>query len=126
MVRGIPQNQLEKFEPALKSHGMMPLAAGGASGTLEDISIKLEPGSAIAVPLMTGDLDMTAIGTVTEVLGDRVLAFGHPFFSEGEVSLPMGSGYIHTVIANLMNSFKLGSATGMQGTLHTDQLVGIA
>jgi hypothetical protein len=126
MVSGIPQNLLEKFEPALKSHGMMPLAAGGAGGTLEDVSIKLEPGSAIAVPLMTGDMDMTAIGTVTEVLGDRVLGFGHPFFSEGEVSLPMGTGYIHSVIANLVNSFKLGSALKVQGTLHADQVVGVA
>jgi len=126
MVSGIPQNLLEKFEPALKSHGMMPLAAGGGGGTLEDVSIKLEPGSAIAVPLMTGDMDMTAIGTVTEVLGDRVLGFGHPFFSEGEVSLPMGTGYIHSVIANLVNSFKLGSALKVQGTLHADQVVGVA
>ncbi len=126
MIGGVPQNLLEKFEPVLKSHGMMPLAAGGAGGTIEDTQVKLEPGSAIAVPLMTGDMDMTAIGTVTEVLGDRVLGFGHPFFSEGEVSLPMGSGYIHSVIANLVNSFKLGSALKVQGTLHADQVVGVA
>jgi len=63
---------------------------------------------------------------VTEVLGDRVLGFGHAFFSEGEVSLPMGSGYIHSVIANLVNSFKLGSALKVQGTLHADQVVGVA
>jgi hypothetical protein len=75
---------------------------------------------------MTGDMDMTAIGTVTEVLGDRVLGFGHAFFSEGEVSLPMGSGYIHSVIANLVNSFKLGSALKVQGTLHADQVAGVA
>jgi hypothetical protein len=123
---GVPQNLMEKFAPVLKSHGMIPLAAGGASGAIDADPVKLEPGSAIAVPLMTGDMDMTAIGTVTEVLDNRVLGFGHAFFSEGEVSLPMGTGYIHSVIANLVNSFKLGSALKVQGTLHADQVVGVA
>jgi hypothetical protein len=126
MMGGVPQKVMEKFEPVLRAHGMLPLAAGGASGAMDETPVKLEPGSAIAVPLMTGDMDMTAIGTVTEVLGDRVLGFGHAFFSEGEVSLPMGSGYIHSVIANLVNSFKLGSALKVQGTLHADQVVGVA
>ncbi|HEX2972751.1 MAG TPA: hypothetical protein VHP11_10485, partial [Tepidisphaeraceae bacterium] len=61
----------------------------------------------------------------TEVVGNRVLGFGHSFFSEGEVSLPMSSGYIHAVIANLNNSFKLGAAIKTLGTLRTDQVYGI-
>src|SRR6185436_6791526 len=103
MTTGVSRSIFEQFEPVFKSYGMAPLQAGGAIAAAMGPPAKLEPGSAIAVPLMTGDMDMTAIGTVTEVLNDRVLAFGHPFFSEGEVTLPMGSGYIHTVIANLMN-----------------------
>ncbi|HEV8604338.1 MAG TPA: hypothetical protein VGQ99_03170 [Tepidisphaeraceae bacterium] len=126
MVSGMPQKVFEQFEPVFRAHGMMPLQAGGAGGATDEGPVKMEPGSAIAVPIMTGDMDMTAIGTVTEVLGDRVLGFGHAFFSEGEVSLPMGSGYIHSVIANIMNSFKLGSALKVQGTLHADQVVGVA
>lgn len=124
MTSGIPTKTLRQFEPLLKAYNLVPLQAGGA-GAMNDISAKLEPGSSLAVPIMTGDLDMTAIGTVTEVLGDRVIGFGHPFFGEGEVSLPMGAGYIHAVIPNLNNSFKLGSATKMLGTLHADQLVGV-
>ncbi|HEV8292163.1 MAG TPA: hypothetical protein VGP94_09575 [Tepidisphaeraceae bacterium] len=126
MIGGVPQKLMEKFEPVFKAYGMIPLAAGGAGGMSDEGPVKLEPGSAIAVPIMTGDMDMTAIGTVTEVLGDRVLGFGHAFFSEGEVSLPMGTGYIHSVIANLVNSFKLGSALKVQGTLHADQVMGVA
>src|SRR4029079_1759885 len=108
------------------SHGMIPLAAGGAGGAIDADPEKLEPGSAIAVPRMTGDMDMNASGPRNELLGNRVRGFGHAFFSEGEVSLPMGSGYIHSVIANLVNSFKLGSALKVQGTLHADQVVGVA
>lgn len=128
MTSGLPQTVLDMLEPALKAHGMAALQAGGISAEAgrAEAPAKLEPGSAIAVPIMIGDADMTAIGTVTEVVGNRVLAFGHAFFSEGDVSLPMGSGYIHSVIASIVSSFKLGSATQIKGTLHNDQLVGIA
>lgn len=78
------------------------------------------------MPLLSGDGDVVSIGTVTEVLGDRVMAFGHAFNSEGEVSLPMGSGYIHHVVASLSSSFKIGAFTQLRGTLQSDQLVGIS
>lgn len=128
MTSGVPRSVLDAMEPVLRAHGIVPLEAGGAAafGGKDEPPAKLEPGSSIAVPMLTGDVDMTAIGTTTEVIGDRVLGFGHPFFSEGDVSLPMSSGYVHSVIANIMNSFKLGSGTQVRGTLHADQLVGIA
>ena len=47
------------------------------------------------MPLLTGDVDLTAIGTCTEVIGDRVFGFGHPFNNEGPIDLPMGSGQIN-------------------------------
>jgi hypothetical protein len=126
-MSGVPQKALEQFEPLFKAHGMLPLQAGGAGGALADAApTKLEPGSAIAVPLITGDMEMTAIGTVTDVLDDRIVGFGHSFFSEGDVALPMGSGYIHSVIANMVNSFKLGSSLKVIGTIHADQIVGVA
>ena len=101
--------------------GLTPLQAGGVGGSAvpaEQVGegARLEPGGVLAVPLLTGDSEMTAIGTVTEVLGDRVFGFGHSFNNEGHVDLPMGGGYISGVIANLQTSFKLGSLTKMTGT----------
>ncbi len=129
MTSGIPANILRDFEPVFRANGMLPLQAG-ATGGLDPgrgtPPAKLEPGSAIAVPLLSGDGDVVSIGTVTEVLGDRVMAFGHAFNSEGEVSLPMGSGYIHHVVASLSSSFKIGAFTQLRGTLQSDQLVGIS
>lgn len=128
MTAGVPQPLFAQYQPLFESMGLVPLQAGsaGVNATDDQKFSPLEPGSAIAVPLMTGDMNLTAIGTVTEIVGDRVLAFGHPFQGEGSVQLPMSSGYIHTVIANLNNSFKLGSATREQGTLYSDQTAGIA
>lgn len=126
MVGGLSPGVLKQVAPLFARFGMIPLQAGGASATGDEPIVKLEPGSALAVPLLTGDVDMTAIGTVTETVGDRVFGFGHPFNNEGFVALPMGSGTIHGVIANLQTSFKIGSMTQTQGELTTDESVGVA
>ena len=80
----------------------------------------------LAIPLLTGDVDMTAVGTCTEVIDGNVFGFGHPFMSQGSVSLPVGPGYINAVIANLMTSFKLGAMTEASGGIYADELTGVA
>ena len=109
----------------LAGTGLIPLEAGGAAAEVGDDKIKLEPGSVLAVPVVTGDIELTAVGTTTEVIGNRVFAFGHPFNSEGPISLPMGTGTVATVVANLQESFKLGFLAKTVGTLTTDQTVGV-
>lgn len=124
---GVPPKVMEQFGPLFAAHGLTLLqGGGGGSGTISDVPARLTPGSVLAVPLLVGDADMTAVGTTTEVLGDRVFGFGHPFQNEGSVLLPMGGGMVHTVIANLSTSFKLGSMTTKAGRLVSDQAVGIS
>jgi hypothetical protein len=127
MTSGVSPKVLAEMGPAFSAMGWVPLqgGVGGASASGGDAA-KLEPGAAMGVPLITGDVEMTALGTCTEVLGDRVWGFGHQFNNEGPVALPMGSGQVHAVIANLNSSFKLGSLTQLRGTLTADQVVGVA
>ena len=125
MASGISPRLMDELGPAFKSMGLTMLQAGSGSSP-QGKSIALEPGSVLAVPLLTGDADLTAIGTVTEVLGDRMFGFGHPFNNEGSIALPMGGGEIQGVIANLQTSFKIGSMSKGCGTLTTDMSVGVA
>jgi hypothetical protein len=127
MTSGMSPKVLAEFAPVFGAMGWVPLQGGvsGGSGSSGDVA-KLEPGAAMGVPLITGDVEMTALGTCTEVIGDRVWGFGHQFNNEGPVSLPMGSGRVNAVIANLNSSFKLGSLTQVKGTLTADQVVGVA
>jgi hypothetical protein len=130
MTSGLSKSLLNSLAPQWSALGMTALQAGGAGsvvpGVADAADAKLEPGGVLAVPLLTGDVEMTAIGTCTEVLGDRVWGFGHPFNNEGPIALPLGTGYINGVIANLETSFKLGSLTKCVGTLNTDASVGVA
>jgi hypothetical protein len=126
MIGGLSPEVIRELIPLLKATGLVPLQAGGASIAPPGMNNTIVPGSALVVPLVTGDLDITALGTCTEVLGDRIYGFGHPFNNEGQVSLPLAAGYVTTVIPTLTSSFKLGGMTQIVGTLASDQSVGIA
>ena len=92
MAGGVSQKMLDQFAPLFAARGSSPsrpAAPAGGVGPGDEPAV-LEPGSVLAVPLLTGDADMTAIGTCTEVIGDRVFGFGHPFQNEGAGRAPDG------------------------------------
>ena len=127
MISGLSPSAMSQLSPAFNAVGLVPLQAGiGGSGPIDGPAAPMEPGSVFAVPLLTGDVELTAIGTTTEVIGNRVWGFGHPFNNEGRVSLPMGGGQVNGIIPNIQTSFKLGSLTQMRGTLTTDASVGVS
>ncbi|GIW75851.1 MAG: hypothetical protein KatS3mg104_0914 [Phycisphaerae bacterium] len=128
-VSGANPRGLESFITSATRVPFQSMLIQAGSATVTDPQpdhIGFTPGSVIAVPIVTGDLELSAIGTVTEVIGDRVFAFGHEFNAEGPVELPMGPGYVHSVIANQAISFKLGSLIRTTGTIFSDESVGIA
>jgi len=128
MVSGINAKTLASLSKSLGPLGIVPVQAGsvGAADRRNADRAKLEPGGSIAVALATGDADMSAVGTVTEVRGNRVLAFGHSFYGSGKVELPMSTAYIHTIVSGLMRSFKLGASVKTDGALYRDTEVAVA
>lgn len=125
-VSGMPADLLTKFSALFGDAGIEPLQTMSGGAPSSQPAAKLQPGSVLAVPLLTGDMNLTAIGTCTEIIGNKVFGFGHAFNDEGAISLPMAGGEIDAVIANMMTSFKIGSATQIDGTLNTDELFGVA
>lgn len=134
MTSGMSRRVEEAFGPMLASTGFVSLQAGGGGGggragegdNPGGDPIAIQPGSVLAIPLLTGDLDLTAIGTVTEVIGDRVFGFGHPLNSGGPVELPMGNGHVQAIIPSMMTSFKLGAMGEVRGTITHDETFGVA
>lgn len=85
-----------------------------------------KPGSAVAAMLVSGDLSISAIGTVTEVTGDRLLAFGHPFLGLGPSEIPLAEAEVVTVLPSLARSVKFGNAGREIGVLVEDRNAGVA
>ena len=86
----------------------------------------LRPGDPVGVALMSGDMELGATGTVTEVDGDRVYAFGHPFYGLGPDAFPMTRAYVHTLLPSLANSSKIASTGEVIGTVLQDRATTIA
>jgi hypothetical protein len=76
--------------------------------------------------MITGDFDLSGIGTVTHIEGNRVYGWGHPFFGMGACEFPLMTGYIHTVYPRQTVSMKMGSPLRTVGVINADVSTGIA
>ena len=105
-----------------------PAAAAGAVGRRQAraAATPLREGDAVGVALVGGDLELGATGTVTHIDGDRVYAFGHPFYNLGPTEFPMTRAYVHTMLPSLMTSFKISTLGEVIGTMQQDRATAIA
>lgn len=105
---GLAPGGFERVREMFAPFGLTVTPGGRAKGAPGRAAPVLRPGSPVAVDVLRGDLNFSAIGTVTYVDGDRVLIFGHPFFQSGEVRLPLSSANIVGILPSVATSFKLG------------------
>lgn len=122
LAASMPQQCLDFMNEYLGDQ-FMAVAAGQSAEPSKNI--KLERGSIIAIPLVSGDFSMSAIGTVTEVVDNKVYGFGHAFDGIGKVDLPMATGHVNHVVANIISSFKFGQADKIVGSLKADESAAI-
>jgi hypothetical protein len=115
----------QMLEEVLAPFGLDPVQGGGGGDSGPDPGAFV-PGGAIGVQLIRGDMSATGIGTVTYADGEDVLAFGHPMFNMGEGALPVATARIHTVIAAMSRSNKLGSPIAEHGALRQDRQAAIS
>ncbi len=123
---GLAPEALGRVQALFAPLGLNVVPGGRATSRTSASARRLEPGSAVAVDVLRGDLNMSAIGTVTYVDGDRVLIFGHPFFQSGSIRLPLSTARITTILGNLNTSFKLGVPGDPVGTATQDRRAAVA
>jgi hypothetical protein len=100
--------------------------AGSAAPSTPAPAGAIVPGGTVVVAQSYGDVTMGAIGTVTAVVGTKVLAFGHPMTFAGPVSMTAHQGTAIAVVRdNTFGSFKMATVDGIAGTVTQDRMVGI-
>ncbi len=124
MAAGYSDEAMEYLSKKMEEFNMVPYASAVTNG--DDTPIPLEEGGAVAASFVTGDLKLGAIGTVTYIDGNRMVAFGHPFMSRGKTSYFMGNSYIFTVVPSHQIPFKLGSIGADIGIVDQDRGAAIA
>lgn len=127
LISGIPTQACQELASQFDAMGFMAVPGlSGAAATGDDEDMELKPGGTLTMPLVSGDINMNVLGTVTEIRGDRVYGFGHSFLGYGAVDLPMAGGKVYTVISNVMRSFKLGTAGKIVGSITVDEITAVS
>jgi len=127
---GFHQSVLEEFGPLFRQLGLVAVQ-GGASGALggpepaAGWQNALRPGDAVSAVLVSGDMNISALGTVTANDGRRILAFGHPFFNLGPVDMPMSKADVLMVLSSSFQPNKVGNASEIVGALRQDRHSGV-
>jgi SpoIVB peptidase S55 len=117
---------ISRFTPQLDNLGFVAVPAGTAStSTSSNNKTSFEPGDPVGAVLLNGDFNVAASGTVTYIDGDKVYAFGHPFLDMGEISFPMATSEVVSVLPSLATSFKFSNTGKIVGALRQDRAAGI-
>jgi SpoIVB peptidase S55 len=130
VMSGFEPGSADVLAAAFGAAGFSPVIGGAAGGQggpeLKGLTGPLREGDAIGVSLVGGDLEMGATGTITHIDGDRVYAFGHPFFGLGPSQFPMTRAYVYAMLPSLMSSFKISAMGDVIGTMQQDRATAIA
>lgn len=129
MVGGLGPKAMHLVSELLEPAGLQPMQAGGGGAKAKTLAAdapdKFVDGGVVNVELVRGDISMSGLGTVTHVVGDKLVAFGHPMIGGGIEALPTAIGYVHWILSTQNRSFKIGEPIKPLGTLVNDRQASI-
>ena len=125
---GFSPRVFDKAKPFFSRLGFSPIQSGSSGQIQPKISpseMTLQAGEQVAVQLIKGGMDMSVVGTVTHVEGNKVFAFGHPFYNLGAVDFAMTKARLMAVVPSLESSFVLSASDRTVGRIVQDRTSGV-
>ena len=119
---GCTDEALAEFAPKLAALGFAPVRG---SGSASNTRFPMFAGGPVGSSLVEGDVSMSALGTITYINGNDVVAFGHPSNSTGDAEVPMATAEIFSTIPSLSGGHKLGRSGAIIGAWTDDRLPAI-
>ena len=129
LMSGFEAATVDLIAGAFREAGFVPQVTGASAGAANGTRTPpgpLREGDAVGVSLVGGDLEMGATGTITHLDGDRIYAFGHPFYNLGPTEFPLTRAYVYTILPSLMTSFKISSLGETIGTMQQDRATAVS
>jgi hypothetical protein len=125
-ISGLAPSTRRLLAPAFERSGRTVIDAPAAASSRFPPQ-DLRPGASVAAGYSTGDLQVSAVGTVTYRDGNRVWGFGHPLDGVGPRALFLQDAYVYTVVNNPNGgfagvSYKLAAPGHELGTVTSDAL----
>ncbi len=114
LLSGVSERASTFLGPLL-ADGLEPLTlpTGGYSQNgyaKQDKAFVLQPGSAISVQLVRGDVTVAAVGTLTLTEDGAFWAFGHPLLGGGPASFALAPAYVTALVPSRTTPFKLADS----------------
>lgn len=126
LLSGLGERARALLQRELLDRASWPVQAvsGGGGGSIAPNA--LEPGSAVAVAWVRGDVEVGAVGTVTEIAERRLLAFGHPLLGVGPVDWPLLAAEVTAIVPQRSVPFKLANTgQAILGGIEQDRPAGV-
>jgi hypothetical protein len=130
MVTGLNDRNYGRLKNMIKKRGhdislvSSPQTVRDDSGDFEIPDLR--PGHAIALQLVRGDINVTAIGTLTYLKENKFLAFAHSFMKKGDCSFFFAPANIYHCFFSHEMPFKIGTPGKLAGSVLVDRNEGIA
>lgn len=121
---GFQPEIVQPYQSLFQSMGFSPMISGAAGSAADAEPTTFEPGSAVSIIFVSGDYSIEATGTVTSVVDDQLLAFGHQLFNFGSIQLPLGGTKVYATLPSLMGSSKMSTSTEIMGVFRQDRMSG--
>jgi hypothetical protein len=125
-VSGAAKNSGTFLKRLRASPGVQVRTNGARISAVAASPTEISAGSNFAAALSYGDVSIAGVGTTTFVCDGRAVAFGHPFFSLGNVEYtahPASAVYIQPDPA--AGPFKVANPGGPVGVVSQDRLTGL-
>jgi hypothetical protein len=130
-ISGLSPQAAAIMAPQFSTLGIDVVAMGGSSQGQNQAggagpAPALKPGDAVSVALSTGDILLAGTGTVSRVEGSKVVAFGHPMLSMGDVQMPMCSAEVVAILPSTLESVKIANVGPVIGCISEDRLSAVS
>ncbi|HYV86624.1 MAG TPA: SpoIVB peptidase S55 domain-containing protein [Patescibacteria group bacterium] len=121
LFSGFPSSVVDELAPDLARAGLVAVQGGSTGRAGGQGETRIEPGGGVGLGLVRGDVEISAVCTVTHREGDRIWACGHPLLSLGPTEVVMTTATVSGLLPSLEASFKFASAGEDVGVFRQDR-----
>ena len=122
---GFPAGLVDSFRDTLLPAGLVPVQGGSTPKGRSEGGPSIVPGAGVGIGLVRGDVEISAVCTVTYREADRVMACGHPLFNLGPTEYVMTTASVDGLLPSLNQSFKFATPREDVGVFRQDRATGV-
>lgn len=122
LVGGVPTHTMAFVRKLFGQVGLDALqAGGGGAAAAPGAPEHYVDGGTLGMQYARGDVSFFGLGTVTHVVGRKLVGFGHPAMNAGDSAFPTAIARVLWIYASEQHSFKVGEAVRPLGALVQDR-----